>query len=75
MNNKNLERQAIKCFNMNDLSRLLLSIDEKNGCHRTESIEYITEEGETLVDYKSEQVPVTGLVGFGKKQETQYIKS
>jgi WD40 repeat protein len=30
--NKGKEKSALKTFNMNDQSRMLLQIDEKNGC-------------------------------------------
>lgn len=46
---------------MSDSSRLEISIDEKSGCHKTESITYFdTELNEEKVDYDQVKVEVTG---------------
>ena len=61
---------------MSDSSRLEISIDEKSGCHKTESITYFdTELNEEKVDYDQVKVEVTGQVGFGKPREIKFTKS
>ena len=59
---------------MND--RLEISIDERNGCFKTESITYFdTELEEEKVDYEQVKQQVAGQVGFGKQKEIKFTKS
>ena len=51
---------ALKSFNLADNSRLVISIDEKNGCYKTESLSYIDTDGEEKLDYEHVKQPVTG---------------
>ena len=41
--NKATQQQELKNFSMNDNSRLVVTIDEKNGCEKTNSITYFDE--------------------------------
>ena len=69
------EKQALKNFSLSDMSRLIVEIGERSGCHRTESIEYINEDGETQKDYKSVEVAPSGCVGFGRQKQSEHVKS
>ena len=61
---------------MNDSSRLEISIDEKNGCFKTESITYFdTELEEEKIDYDQVKQQVAGQIGFGKQKEIKFTKS
>jgi hypothetical protein len=41
--NKATQQQELKNFSMSDNSRLVVTIDEKNGCEKTNSITYFDE--------------------------------
>ena len=72
---KGEQAAALKAFNLADNSRLVISIDEKNGCFKTESLSYIDTDGEEKLDYEHVKLPVTGQVGFGKLKEQKFTKS
>ena len=57
---KGEQAAALKSFNLADNSRLVISIDERNGCFRTESLSYIDTDGEEKLDYEHVKLPVTG---------------
>jgi len=48
---KQSQQQVLKAFNLADDSRLLVTIDEKNGCVKTNSISYFDEEGMERFEY------------------------
>ena len=66
---KGEQAKTLKEFTLADNSRLIVSIDEKNGCFKTESLSYIDTDGEEKLDYECVKQPVTGQVGFGKLKE------
>ena len=68
------QQAALKAFSMSDSSRLLVSIDEKNGCERTCSISFFDEEGEQRYEYEQVKQPVAGFTG-AKAPAINFTKS
>ena len=72
---KSAQQQELKNFSLSDSSRLLVTIDEKNGCERVNSISYFDDEGAVQFEYTHVKQPVSGKVGFGKPKELKFSKS
>ena len=72
---KGEQATALKQFNLADNSRLVVAIDEKNGCFKTESLSYIDTDGDEKLDFEQVRQPITGQVGFGKPKEQKFSKS
>lgn len=66
---KSSQQQALKVFSMGDESRLIVTIDEKNGCIKTNSISYFDEDGAERFEYQPVPQPVSGQIGFGKSSK------
>ena len=61
---------------MGDDSRLVVTIDEKNGCIKTNSISYFDEDGQENFEYVPVKQPISGQVGFGKiGKDVKFSKS
>ena len=71
---KAAQQQELKAFSMGDSSRLMVTIDEKNGCERTTSLTYFDEDGAEQVEYQQVRVPVTGF-NFKSKEVQKFSKS
>lgn len=65
--NKTAQQHELKTFSLGDSSRLLVTIDEKNGCEKVNSISYYDDEGAVHFDYTHVKQPVSGKVGFNSK--------
>ena len=46
-----MQQSTLKAFSLADDSRLIVTIDEKNGCIKTNSISYFDEEGLENFEY------------------------
>jgi hypothetical protein len=57
---KSMQQSVLKSFSMGDDSRLIVTIDEKNGCIKTNSISYFDEEGLENFEYIPVKQPVSG---------------
>ena len=57
---KSQQQQALKTFSMGDDSRLVVTIDEKNGCTKTNSIAFFDEDGTENFEYVPVAQPVSG---------------
>ena len=54
---------------MNDDSRLVVTIDERNGCIKTNSISYFDEDGAENFEYVPVKQPISGQIGFSKSSK------
>ena len=73
---KALQQQTLKTFSMGDDSRLVVTIDEKNGCTKTNSISYFDEDGQENFEYVPVKQPVSGQIGFGRlAKDVKFSKS
>ena len=71
-----MQQQALKTFSMSDDSRLIVTIDEKNGCIKTNSISYFDDEGTERFEYHPVPLPVSGYVASNKAaKEIKFSKS
>lgn len=59
---------------MADDSRLVVTIDEKNGCIKTNSISFFDEDGAENFEYVPVPQPVSGHLGYGKSFKNSLIK-
>ena len=61
---------------MGDDSRLIVTIDEKNGCIKTNSISYFDDDGTEKFEYEQVNQPVSGGIGLSKAaKEIKFSKS
>lgn len=71
-----MQQSTLKAFSLADDSRLIVTIDEKNGCIKTNSISYFDEEGLENFEYVPVKQPVSGQIGFGKiVKDVKFSKS
>ena len=64
----------LKTFSMQDDSRLVVTIDERNGCIKTNSISYFDEDGAENFEYVPVKQPISGQIGFGKPGKEAAVK-
>lgn len=73
---KSAQQTVLKTFSMGDDSRLVVTIDEKNGCTKTNSISYFDDEGVENFEYVQVKQPVSGQVGSSRAaKDIKFSKS